>query len=52
MGIGDDMQRSAVGLFTGRLDLILRELEGESSVVSQLEGVSEWDPFKTSPVSG
>lgn len=52
MDVGDDMQRSAVGLFTGRLDLILRELEGESTVVSQLKGVSKWDPFKTSPVSG
>lgn len=50
--IGDDMQRSAVGLFTGRLDLILRELKGESPIVSQLKGVSEWDAFKTSPVSG
>lgn len=52
MDIGDDMQRSAVGLFTGRLDLILRELKGESPIVSQLKGVSEWDAFKTSPVSG
>lgn len=52
MDIGDDVQRSAVGLFTGWLDLILRQLEGESPVVSQLKGVSKWNPFKTSPVSG
>lgn len=52
MGIGDDVQRSAVGLFTGWLDLILRKLEAESPIVSQLKGIGEWDPFKTSPVSG
>lgn len=52
MGIGDDVQRAAVGLLTGRLDLILRKLEAERPIVSQLKGIGEWDPFKTSPVSG
>lgn len=52
MGVVDDVQRSAVGLFTGWLDLILRKLEAKSPIVSQLKGEGEWDPFKTSPVSG
>lgn len=52
MGVVDDVQRSAVGLLTGRLDLILRELKAESPVVSQLKGVNEWDPFMMSPVYG
>lgn len=50
--VGDDVQRSAVGLFAGGLDLILRELKAKGPVVSQLKCVSEGDPFETSPVSG
>lgn len=41
----DDVQRSAVGLFAGRLDLTLRELESECPIVPQLKGVRERDPF-------
>lgn len=34
MGVGDDVQGSAVGLLTGRLDLVLWQFEAERSVIS------------------
>lgn len=52
VGVGDDVQSSAVGLLAGRLDLVLWKLEGELPFVPQLKGVGVGDPLHPSPVSG
>ncbi len=48
----DDVHGSAVGLLTGRLDLIFGKLEAKLALISQLKGVGERDPLQMSPVSG
>ena len=50
MGVGDDVQGSAVGLLARGPDLVLGKLEAKCPVVSQLKGEGEGDPRKTSPV--
>lgn len=52
MCVGDDVQRAAVRLLTGGLDLLGRQQEAVVSRVSELEGVGEGDSLQTGPVPG